>query len=535
MNQNRQYHNPILRGFYPDPSIVRVHDDFFMVNSTFEYFPAIVISHSKDMVNWRTIGHALTRNDQIDLTGIEDSHGFWAPDISFHDGTFYIFVTLRLNGHVTESAGKTIRRQVVISSKNPGGPYSHPIFIDIDGIDPSHFIDDDGKHYIVLNPGARLVQLNDTCTASVGDPVTIWKGTGLPCPEAPHILKKDGWYYCILAEGGTGYDHQVSAARASKLLGPYEPSPYNPVMVQTDPSGMIQRAGHGKLIETQHGDWWMVYLCSRKNDGNFTTLGRETALDPVQWTNDGWFTVNNGKGPSTKQICPNLPESSVPCFSLDDFDSTTLHSAWQFVRNPDNELWSLAARPGHLRLIAANAPLGSLHAKNILLRREQHFFFTATVKLQFNPSLPGHEAGLVAYHGRHCFIKIFLTFENGLIIKAEENRNDISSLIGSSIPLSKTTVYLQMLVTRQKRECLYSRDNHNWMSLGIVNDATFLSNEGVHIGKHHTGTLIGIYATDGETGERLIADFDWFKYIGTDDKEDLRPSNTAPTRQVIHP
>lgn len=509
---SRTYKNPVVTGFFPDPSIIRVGEDYYMVNSTFEYFPAVVISHSKDLVNWEIIGHAITRNEYLDLTGIEDSHGLWAPDISYYNGTYYIMVTLRLNNRMENQPRNKIRRQMVMKSDRPDGPYSKPAFIDVDGIDPSHFVDDDGTHYMVLTSGANLVKLNDDCTEALSDKISIWPGTGERAPEGPHVMKKDGYYYVILAEGGTGYGHRITVARSKELYGPYEPSPYNPVLMQTDPDSPIQKSGHGKLVQTQNGDWWITYLCARPNKGKFTTLGRETALDPVTWTDDGWFVVNEGKGPSITQAAPNLPEVKYEEKFYDDFDSNSLEHYWQFVRNPDNEGWSLSERPGHLRIYTGNSSMGHIETRNIIVRREKNFVYTATTKLEFSPSCPEEEAGLVCMFGRHCMVRIFLAKDEAYRVKVIETNNDVVTELGVSDALVAPVVYLRIAVNKQVRKFYYSLDNETWTLVGTVEDARFLSGEGVKIGKHHTGTMVGMYAVNNGTGGWTAADFDWFNY-----------------------
>ncbi|TCL70074.1 xylan 1,4-beta-xylosidase [Hydrogenispora ethanolica] len=511
MKQAPFYTNPVLTGFFPDPSVVRVGEDYYMVNSTFEYFPAIVISHSRDLVHWEIIGHAITRDDYLDLSGIDDSHGVWAPDLSYHNGKFYIFATLRLNGEIAEAGRKIIRRQMILTADRPEGPYSKPLFVDVDGIDPSHFVDDDGTHYMVLHQG-RLLRLNRDCSAAAGEPVTLWQGTGGKSPEGPHLLKKDGFYYLMLAEGGTEYGHRVTMARSRNLYGPYEPSPYNPVLTQTDPDAPIQRAGHGKLVQTQGGDWWMVYLCGRPNQGRFTTLGRETALDPVRWTEDGWLLVNEGKGPSAIQTVPGLPAVRYAERFRDDFDSVKLSFDWQFVRNPDPAAWSLKERPGYLRILTGNAAPGSKEARNIILRREKHHRYSAGLKLEFHPGCNGEEAGLICYRGLYSFIALCLIYENGLKVRLIENRNNIRRCLGESESIRRNQLFLRVSVDRQLREFYYRDELQNWKMVGRVDDASFLSDEGITIGKHHTGTLVGMYAANGGNGNRVAADFDWFEY-----------------------
>lgn len=512
MNMKRKYYNPVISGFFPDPSIVRNGEDYYLVNSTFQYFPAIVISHSRDLVNWEIIGHAITNNEFLDLSNIDDSHGIWAPDISFHNGIYYIFATLRLNGSANEADCRIIRRQIILKSERPEGPYSKPVFIDIDGIDPSHFVDDDGTHYMVIHPGARLVKLNNECTKALSDPIELWEGTDAGKSEGPHVLKKNGYYYIILAEGGTGYGHMVSCARSTNLFGPYEPSPYNPLLTQKNPKALIQRAGHGKLVQTQNNEWWFIYLCGRKNQGFYTTLGRETALDPVQFTKDGWFLINNGKGPSIVQEAPGLPEKKFFEKFFDDFDKDKLELHWQFVRNPDNNSWSLTERKSFLRLWTFDYDIDAIQAKNILLRREKHHKYSASLNLEFYPVKKGQQAGLVCYMGIHCYIKFFLTFDKALKLCVLENRNDVKKVISIVQGIKQNIIFLKVKVDKQKREFYYSYNNQDWEYAGSVNDASFLSDEGVRIGKAHTGTMVGVYANNGGTEERIPADFNWFNY-----------------------
>jgi len=349
MSEQRLYHNPVQRGFFPDPSVIRVGDDFYMVNSSFQYFPAIPISHSRDMVHWHIIGHAITNSEWLDLSDIKDSHGIWAPDISYVDGRFYIFAPLRLNGDGTRG-NNVLRRQLVMVSDKAEGPYSKPVCLEVDSIDPSHFVDDDGKRYVITAKAAQAVPLSEDSLRLAGERRTVWDGSGERASEGPHILKKDGYYYAMVAEGGTGYGHGINVGRSRELFGTYENSPYNPVMRQMNPDAPIQRAGHGKLVQDQNGQWWCYYLCGRPNGGRYTTVGRETAMDPVQWTEDGWFTVNEGKGPSLEQKAPDLPECIFERNLFDDFDHEKLNPEWEFVRNPDNGSWSLTERPGYFRI-----------------------------------------------------------------------------------------------------------------------------------------------------------------------------------------
>ncbi len=507
----QMYHNPVVRGFHPDPSVIRVGEDYYLATSTFQYFPGIAILHSRDLVNWKTIGHGFTDSASLDLSDIADSHGLWAPDLSYHDGKFILFAPLRLN-NPPEGHTAPLRVQLVATAARPEGPYSTPVRIAVDNIDPSLFVDDDGKRYMIIPPAVRIVELSDDCTRALGEPVTVWAGTGRSCPEGPRVFKKDGWYYAMLAEGGTGYGHCITVARARSLFGPYEECPFNPVFNQPDPNAPIQRCGHGQLVSTPHGEWWMMYLCGRINEGSYTTLGRETALDPVRWTEDGWFVVNEGKGPSLCNAAPLLPPSPCEEDGFDGFETEKLSLAWQWVRNPDDSAWSLTQRAGYLRLLTGDHDLDTIAAKNTLLRREESFLYAAGTMLSFEP-LDGEQAGLTCYYGTQNYIKLYCTAaaDGGRLVRLEENRNGLVTTLGVCHP-PKGEVYLGLHVKGQTRSFVCGTNEADARQVGIAEDCTFLSDEGVAAGKHHTGTLVGLFATNKGSGRRIAADFDWFSY-----------------------
>lgn len=512
MSQYKEYNNPVQRGFFPDPSVIRVGDDYYMVNSSFQYFPAIPISHSKDMVHWHVIGHAITNPEYLPLEAIKDSHGIWAPDISYVDGTFYIFATFRLNGD-GKRENNVLRRQLVVTSKTPEGPYSAPTWLEVDDIDPSHFVDEDGKHYMVIARAATVYEISEDCKKVLSGPKVAWEGTGERCPEGPHIMKKDGWYYAIVAEGGTGYGHGINVARSRNLYGPYEESPYNPVIRQKDPSAPLQRAGHGKLVQTQNGDWWMYYLLGRPNEGNYTTIGRESGLEPVTWTKDGWFIVNEGKGPSIVQRAPELPECTFKRNLFDDFNEAKLNLDWEFVRLPDYGSCSLTERPGYFRIWTRDGQLSEIRAKNTLLRREQELSYTAETKLEFAPSKNGEQAGLTCYYSTATYARFSLCYEEGRKLQLVINRNHGEELIAEVENVKNVPVYLKVAVEKLTRTFYYSYDGTSWEVAGVLENCIYLCDEGVPDDpKRHTGTLVGIYANNGGCGSRIPADFDYFKY-----------------------
>jgi len=519
---SRTYSNPIVKGFYPDPSIVRVGDDYYMAHSTFQYFPAVVLTHSRDLVHWKTVGHAVGRTEDLDLSELEDSHGIWAPDLSFHDGRFVLYATLRLN-NPAEGSSEPRRRQLMITAPAIEGPWSEPVFLEIDDIDPALFVDTDGNRYLVIAPGATLVPLNLEGTAPAGPAEVIWAGTGRRAPEGPRLFRKDDWYYLLLAEGGTEWGHCVTVARSRSLRGPYEPCPHNPILTQSDPGAPLQRAGHGQLVQTQGGDWWMVYLCGRPNGGPFTTLGRETALDPVEWV-DGWPVVNQGRGPSVVQEAPRLPPSPRSDPTFDSFDQPRLSPVWQFVRNPDPAAWSVTDRPGWLRLRTDPRPLSTLGAHSLVLRRETDHRYTATTRLDFEPRAKGAQAGLICYYDRANHITLALVGRSSPVFCLTEVRDGVSRVVAertidSGHTAPRNVVQLRVEVREQVRTFLARPDGGRWLPVGTVKDASFLSDEGVVRGKHHTGTLVGLYANAGSSSSWGPADFDWFDYApGTSQK-----------------
>jgi xylan 1,4-beta-xylosidase len=409
-----------------------------------------------------------------------------------------------------------MRRQLVVTSDKPEGPYSKPSWLEVDNIDPSHFVDDDGKHYMVISPGINLVPLSDDCTKVTGSTIPVWSGTGERCPEGPHILKHGDYYYAILAEGGTGYGHGINVGRSKNLFGSYEASPYNPLMRQFDPDAPIQRTGHGKLIETKDGDWWVYYLMGRPNEGHYTTIGRETGLDKVTWLEDGWFIINDRKGPSLEHEAPNikLNENKIPSkWTFDDFNSETLNKNWEFVRNPAKGNYSLTERPGCFRIWTLDGQLSEIRAKNTLLRREQELSYQASTKLDFYPTKNGEQAGLTCYYSTATYVRFSLCYENGRKLQLVINRNQGEELIAEADNIKEQSIYLKVIVQKLTRSFYYSYDSENWILAATLENCIYLCDEGVPGDpKRHTGTLVGIYANNGGCGSRIPADFDWFKY-----------------------
>lgn len=514
------YHNPIRCGMFPDPSIVRVGVDYYMVNSSFIFFPCIPVSHSRDLIHWEIIGHAITDPQWAALDELEGGRGYWAPDISYDNGKFYVTATYRLN-----DTGTVYRKQIVVSSDRPEGPYSKPAVIDEDGIDPSIF-HENGRHYMLLNRGARILELNEDCTKQISEAELLYYGDQKRAPEGPHLLKKDGYYYLFLAEGGTGAGHRISVARSKTLMGNYEPCPYNPIMRQMDEGAAIQRCGHGKPVCTQNGEWYMVYLCGRMIGDGYSMLGRETALDPISWTADGWPVVNGLKGPSVLQKKPDLPEwlpKETASVSEDgirsvaaDAEQTMTAAAgwdkkWMTPRVPEPE--GILFLPSGIRIKGSRFPLKDVAARNILLQRQTSFCFRAETGLFIPKLADGQEAGLTCYYDENTWVCLALCKADAYYIQVKEHIGEKGILhekymlsddcAGKKITLKVKTEYLRRLFT-------FCVEGQEETAAAELPDVFYLCDEGIRMGKRFTGAMTGIYAVAGE--QKLYADFSHFIY-----------------------
>ena len=488
------YRNPIRTGMYPDPSIIRVEDTYYMVNSSFIYFPCIPVSMSKDLVHWKIIGHAIINPQWARLDNLEGGRGYWAPDISYYEGKFYITATYRLNDD-----GTVYRKQIIVSSETPEGPYSEPAIIDEDGIGPSLFTDDDGKRYMLLNRGARILPINKEATKQIGEAKLLYYGDNKRAPEGPHLLKKDGYYYLFEAEGGTGPGHRITVSRSKELMGRYEPCPYNPIMRQMDEGAIIQRCGHGKPVQTQNGQWYIVYLCGRKIGEGYSILGRETALDPITWTADGWPIVNNLDGPSTLQIKPNLPEMIWEESDFDDFKEQWLGTNWVFPRPP--EMDGIVLKNSYVYIKGSKEDLSSMHARNILLRRQSDFKFSCVCKMKMPDIYPGQDMGITCYYDENTFIKfgIFATTEEQprLLIKVMEYIDGYIEGKEIEVDCSKKDIYLKVNVNYLTRAFYFSYDGEEYQHVDTLTNVYYLCDEGLKKGKRFTGAMVGMYAYDG--------------------------------------
>lgn len=467
---DRCYRNPVLRGFHPDPSVARVGEDYYLVNSSFVLFPGLPVFHSRDLVHWRLIGHAVENLAGSGLAGLPGGYGYWAPDISWHNGRFWVVATLRRHTF-------PYRLQMITSAADPRGPWDPPKFLPLDGIDPSLFTDDDGRRYILLNPGAILAEISENGDL-ISKPEMIFFGSVRIKPEGPHLLKKDGWYYLFLAEGGTGDGHTETVMRSRSLRGPYESCSFNPILSRRNPSSPIHRSGHGKLVSTPDGRWYMVYLCGRKVDGK-TVTGRETALDPVTWTADGWPMVNALRGPSCLQ---QMPDHSIN-------EGLVNNREWISPRN-DPALFA-QIRDQEIILRCGSDP-ASIEACSLLLQRQAEARFCESVRIDLTNADTGTLAGLAGYYDERSFFLFGIRrTEEGFRLEAVEQIGEQrrTQVFGPcSGPVAGLAVEGEGFARR-----LYLESGQERTPLATLS-VDYLSDEGLTGGKRFTGPLLGIAA-----------------------------------------
>lgn len=495
------YHNPILAGTYPDPSIIRVGEDYYMVNSSFCLFPCIPISHSKDLIHWEVVGHAITRPEWAHLEGMESGRGYWAADISYYKGRFYIAATYRLN----EVNGPR-RKQMVTSSERPEGPYEEPVFIDEDGIDPSIFNDDDGRRYMIVNRGARIFELSEDGKRKISEPRLLLYGCCKKTSEGPHLLKKDGYYYLFQAEGGTGQGHRISVSRSDSLYGVYKPSPYNPLIRQNDENAPVQCCGHGKLVQTQNGDWYLVYLCLRQPGKMPGILGRETALEPVIWTADGWPVANGGQGPSNQQKCPNLPAWTPEKTTSDGISWED--PGWVTPRPPYEN--TVKAEDGVLTLRGNGDDLNALTCRSIYLQRQKAFAFHTECLMELPEAdrmKTDDSLGITCYYDENSYIKFGYTVRDGQAGLLLQEYVDDRYVRDDWNPVDKIAVrqlWLRADTEHLTRSFSYrTEDQEDWTQVGICENTAYLSSEGLKKGKRFTGAMYGVYV-HGELEGRFL-------------------------------
>lgn len=528
--ETHTYQNPILAGFYPDPTICKAGDRFYMTNSTFSYFPGLPIFESTDLINWKQIGHAMDRPEQLNTEGQGVSRGLFAPAITYHDGTFYIVCTQ------VDKGGN-----FVITATDPAGPWSDPIYLgELNGIDPSLFFDEDGRLYIVYNSVApdneplydghrtiRMYELDSESLQPIGEQTILVNG-GVDISqepvwiEAPHIYKINGYYYLMCAEGGTAYNHSEVIFRSKDVRGPYEPGPVNPILTQRhlDPSrpNPVTTAGHADMVQLDNGDWWAVFLACRPYEGNHFNIGRETFLAPVKWQ-DEWPVIN----PDFEEVqyayptpMGNAVDTTLFTYNgnftfQDEFEGDSLGLTYMFLRTPHEQWYEMANGALTMQLRPETAS-GLSNPSFVGHRQQQHTGSVATA-LDFQPDNENEKAGLLAFQSEtHHYLLAKSMQDRQAVVQLLQSSEDQLTEITSQ-PVSGEQIQLKITFDGADYTFAYAENEGEWQVLQENVDGKFLSTEEAG---GFVGTVLAMYATSSGTTSDKSASFEWFRYEGND-------------------
>ena len=533
------YTNPILSGFYPDPSICRVGDDYYIVNSSFAYFPGLPIFHSKDLVNWKQIGHALDRPGQLNLEGAGVSRGLFAPTIRFHDGIYYIICTLIDKGG-----------NFVITAKNPKGPWSNPVWLpQVNGIDPALYFDDNSKAYVLFNSippnnismhdGHRTIRMFEFDINELKikgeEKLLVNGGTDMAKKpvwiEAPHVFKKDGWYYLICAEGGTGYNHSEVVFRSRSIEGPYISYEKNPILTQRHLSrsrkNPITTAGHADFVETPDGRWYAVFLGCRPYEGDHYNTGRETFMTPVEWKG-GWPIINPGYEEVQYAYpvpFPGLTKKVENHFNgnflfRDEFNSGQLDYRWELLRTPEEKWYSFQEKKDVLSVKLLKQTCSGKQNPAFLGFRQQHIKGFASTSLNFRAASENEKAGLMIFQNENHFYFLCQSVQGKapcveLYRSVENDKGGKTELLQSQfLPGLKDELQLKIEARGNTYAFYYSVQKGKWNLLKDAVDAKFLSTQ---TAGGFVGSMYTLYATSNGKITASKAHFNWFETKGNDE------------------
>ncbi len=532
-----QIQNPILPGFNPDPAICRKGEDIYIATSTFEWWPGVQIHHSRDLVHWRLLCRPLSRPEQLDLRGVEDSGGVWAPCLSYAHERFWLVYT-----NVQNKQGAFFDTpNYVVWAEDIEGPWSDPVALTRTGFDPSFFHDEDGRSWLTSMrwnhlPGSTkfdrivLQEYDREEQKLIGPEYEIFH-KAIGGTEGPHLLKRGDWYYLILAEGGTGWHHAITVARSKELMGPYEVHPENPILTSHgDPENPLQKSGHGGFVELPDGSWWTTHLCARPLPGTELNgkagtgrclLGRETGIQPLIWSEDDWPRLaHGGRFPRQQHQAPALP----PCPWPDeqkafDFLDGQIPDCLQSPRLPIDASWvEVEPDPGYLRMQGGGSPLNRF-TQHLLARRITHWVTAAEVELDALPRHFQHEAGLRALYDSECWYQLGVTWDRDqatsessapgarvLRLSSMEDRNYAVDR-DSQVRLKPGAVSLRFVIDHQVLTAWWRQADSDWQQMGPELDASKLSDEfGNNSSLNFTGSWYGIFAMD-LCGDGFYADF----------------------------
>lgn len=547
--QDKMIKNPILPGFNPDPCICRKGDDYYLAVSTFEWFPGIPIYHSKDLKNWELYTHVLTDDETVDLKKLPSAKGIWAPCLTYceEEDLFYVIygVMNSMNARYFDV------NNYLIIAKDIIGPWSEPVYLHSSGFDAS-ILHDNGKKYIVSlewetregyeKPGAIcMVEYDPEKKEIIGYPKRIWNGgTDRGCIEAPHLYKRGDYYYIMCAEGGTGYNHCVTMGRSKEIWGPYAADPTNPIVTSVpgesnerhdpdhlkpryyNPDSILQKSGHGSVVDTQNGETYLVHLCARPFVPELRcTLGRETAIQKMIWTDDHWLRMTSGGNLAEVLVeasnLPEVPVKQIPDF--DDFNEEELGLQYYAPRIMPQRFADLKARPGYVR-IRGQESRTSLNQVSILARKLTSVYATVTTKMEFIPEVHQHSAGLILYYDNMNYINLRKYYSETLgqsalsIIHLENGEK--TEFLNTRIPVSDDPIYLRLTIEGRQSYFSWCYEGMNYKKIGRVFDTTRFSDEYCKYGEF-TGTMVGLTCAD-RVKHSHYADFDFFEYCADEDR-----------------
>ena len=531
--EQEYFNNPILAGWYPDPSIT---DDgkgnYYMVNSSFAFYPGIPIFHSTDLINWKQIGNVLDRPEQLQLEGFGVSRAIFAPDISYDNGTFYVTCTL-VDG----------KGNFVVTTKDPAGDWSNPVWLpEVSGIDPGLFFDED-KAYIVYNSDApdnkplyqghrtiRLLEFDKENLKVIGENRILVNG-GVDISkkpiwaEGPRIYKLNGYYYLMTAEGGTAIDHSEVVYRTKDINDKFIPYENNPILTQRDldPTrpNPITSAGHADITQAPNGDWYGIFLACRAYGDDYYNTGRETFLAPVKWVDD--WPVFDLKGESVKYKYPvpdgvTIDKNAFPLsgnFTFkEDFEADSLGFNWLFIRTVNDMWYNFTDRAGSIALETRPETISGKSNPSFIGHRQQHLEGSVAVSLDFKPESDNESAGIVAFQNETHFYYLCKSIKDNVPVVELRKSNEDSFEVLAEKEIEATESELELKIEfHTDHYNFYYGNNNNWNSLAEDVDGKYLSTK---VAGGFVGVTIGMYTTSNGKQSPSKAYFDWFEYTGND-------------------
>ena len=528
------FKNPILAGGYPDPSICKVGDAFYLVNSSFEYFPGLPIHKSTDLINWELIGHGLHRESQasstVNLVDVQSNGGIHAPTIRYNKGVYYIIST---NVYYDAENNKTDMVNFIITANNPAGPWSDPIHIEgAPGIDPDLFFDDNGKVWYVGNQAPEnprfdgegeiwLQELDLNEYSLIGERHLLWRGAcGGVWAEGPHMYKKDGKYYLIIAEGGTSFNHAVMVAMSEKIEGPYISNPRNPILTSRHLSydNWVNSTGHGDIVELDDGRYYMVILGIRNEINRGSNMGRETFIAPLSWEREPFeWKENKDLWPVVSPISGKVEKENEVIFTnstqinsynfRDDFNSKTLGLKWNFRRLPLENIYSLDKREGFLRIFSNQNIIKERHRAALMGFKQNQTNFEYFTSMNFNPENNKSEAGISIFQKDDNYLNFTVVKKDGnFFIKVSAyNNNKLILKDEQLIPDYKGKIKLKISSEEGEYKLFYSTRGFRYRLFDKLKNDILLS-------KGYTGAHIGLYITSNGEDSNDYVDFDYVDY-----------------------